>query len=204
MNVMIMSDSFMIKDSLSNLFRSIFKTSFINTVSSVSELNETDLTNLDFIFVDIKSKQINLLDKLSEIKKISNKLKIMIFDSGKNKKILLKTIELGVDGYILSISDKDEFIYIVKRILRGHKFYDVDLLPDVISYKSIDKVGNLTKRENEVVEKVAKGMNNKNIADDLYVTEYTIKKHVSSILNKLNLRSRKDIIIYYKDNGLTI
>lgn len=204
MNVMIMSDSFMIKDSLSNLFRSIFKTSFINTVSSVSELNETDLKNLDFIFVDIKSKQINLLDKLSEIKKISNKLKIMILDSGKNKKILLKTIELGVDGYILSISDKDEFIYIVKRILRGHKFYDVDLLPDVISYKSIDKVGNLTKRENEVVEKVAKGMNNKNIADDLYVTEYTIKKHVSSILNKLNLRSRKDIIIYYKDNGLVI
>ncbi|MCU9808756.1 response regulator transcription factor [Paraclostridium bifermentans] len=59
----------------------------------------------------------------------------------------------------------------------------------------------LTKKEEQVMKFLIKGLSNKNIAKEVDVTEYTIKKHVSSILSKLNLKNRQDIIIYAIERG---
>ena len=60
----------------------------------------------------------------------------------------------------------------------------------------------LTNREKCVLNYVCKGLSNKDIANELKITDYTIKKHVSNILSKLNLRNRQDIIIYAKENHI--
>lgn len=73
----------------------------------------------------------------------------------------------------------------------------LNLFLDSINKSGIDI---LTGREKEVLSKIADGFNNKDIAYKLNITECTVKKHISSILSKLNLKSRKDVIIYVKDN----
>ena len=58
----------------------------------------------------------------------------------------------------------------------------------------------LTERESQVLHMVGLGYTNKEIAKKLYISEHTIKKHITSILSKLDMRNRKDLIIYIKNN----
>ncbi len=202
MEVLVVSESFMIRDSLNHLFNEIFDTEDIQCVSSIDKLSDEDLSNLDFSFVDVNSKNINAVERLSKIKNKYNKTKIMVLDLRRDRKLFFKSIDCGVDGYILNISDRDEFKYVIKRLLNGKKFYDSELLQYSINNCSEVDETCLTKRERNVLNYVCKGMSNKEIASELSVTDYTIKKHVSSILSKLNLKNRQDIIIYAKDNHI--
>ncbi|RDY27458.1 DNA-binding response regulator [Romboutsia weinsteinii] len=200
MNILLVSESFIIREALSNLFNNMFEDAFIISISNMRELKSSALINMDFAFLDVHNNSVDQLEVVSEIKEMHNNIKVMILDSSKNKDIFVKSVTLGLDGYILDIGDKDDFIYSVNRILGGKKIYDTDLLPEVLDMGSRNKIEILTMREREVLCLVSEGMNNRQIAGNLHITEYTVKKHVSSIFNKLNLKNRKDAIIYVKDN----
>ena len=140
--------------------------------------------------------------QLQELCRKFENLKIMILDSQKDIELFIKSVDYGIDGYILNIDDKDEFIYIIKRVLNGKKFYDSELLQYTIHNEKTNNEIDLTNREKCVLNYVCKGLSNKDIANELKVTDYTIKKHVSNILSKLHLRSRQDIILYAQDNHI--
>lgn len=201
MNILIMSESFIVKDSLSHLFDDIFQNANIETPLKLDDLCEFDIYKIDFVVVDINKDNIDIVKYLSNVKKIHENLKIIILDFKKSRDLFSKIIKLAIDGYILNIADKDEFVYIVKRIVSGKKYYDSEIL----QYSMDVKIGNvdtiLTNKEREVLTQVCKGLSNKDIAEVLEVTDYTIKKHVSSILSKLNLKNRQDIIINVRDNN---
>ena len=202
MNVLIVSESFIVRDSLNHLFNDIFDAKNIKSVSNINELSNEELINIDFSFIDINKNNSDVLNRLSEKKNRYNSLKIMVLDGNKDRELFLKSIDYGIDGYILNISDKEEFIYMVKKVLNGKKFYDSEVLQYRVSEERVNNETVLTNREKNVLRHVCKGLSNIDIANELNVTDYTIKKHVSSILNKLKLKNRKDIIIYAKDNHL--
>lgn len=202
MNGVIISESFIVKDSLTSLFCSMFKTENIKKTKNLDLLDKVYLSNLDFIFMDTTINYKDLLSYAGTIKKYNPLIKILVLDFSKNKELFSNMVKLGVDGYILNILDKDEFIYIINRVISGKKFYDSELLENNINSNSKKGIEVLTNRESCVLRYVSKGLSNRDIANSLSVTDYTIKKHVSSILTKLNLRSRQDIIIYAKDNNL--
>ena len=142
------------------------------------------------------------MKKLSKIKNKSKNPKIMIIDTRKDIDLFLKSVDYGIDGYILNIDDKDEFIYIIKKVINGKKFYDSELLQNSIHKEKTESETNLTNREKCVLNYLCKGLSNKDIANELKITDYTIKKHISNILNKLHLRNRQDIIRYARDNHI--
>lgn len=202
MKVLIISESFIVRDSLSNLFKEIFDNVYIESASNKNELETKGLSNFNFIFIDATIRDTEIITIVEKTRIISQDTKIMVMDVRKNKNLFLELVKLGVDGYILNILDKEEFIYIVKRIMMGKKFYDSELLQESIE-NQIDATNvKLTQREFSVLTYVCKGFSNKEIAKALAVTDYTIKKHVSSILHKLHLKNRQDIIIYARDNNL--
>ena len=202
MNVLIVSESFIVRDSVNNLFNYTFNCKNINAISNTNELLNEELKSIDFLFIDINKENIEILKRLSKIKDKSKKTKIMVLDSKRDMDIFLKAIEYGVDGYTLNISDKEEFVYLINKILNGKKFYDPEVLQYKMSRVSVNNENILTNKEKSVLKYVCKGLTNKNIAEELNVTDYTIKKHVSSILHKLKLKNRKDIIIYAKGSGM--
>lgn len=204
MNILLVSESFIIREALSNIFNNMFEDVFVRSISNIRELKSSNLVDINFVFLDVHNNSIDQLDVISEIKDMHNSIKVMILDYSKNKDIFVKSVTLGLDGYILGIGDKDDFIYSVNRMLSGKKIYDTDLLPEVLDIGSRNEIEILTMREREVLCLVSEGMNNRQIAGKLHITEYTVKKHVSSIFNKLNLKNRKDVIIYVKDNYKTI
>ena len=202
MKILVVSESFIIRDSLNHILNEILDTDDIITVSNLNNVLDKELLEIDFSFIDVNKNNINIVKRLSKIRRKFKSSKIMILDSKKDIELFIKSVDYGIDGYILNIDDKDEFIYIIKRVLNGKKFYDSELLQYTIHNEKTNNEIDLTNREKCVLNYVCKGLSNKDIANELKVTDYTIKKHVSNILSKLHLRNRQDIILYEQDNHI--
>jgi len=86
----------------------------------------------------------------------------------------------------------EELLYALRLVGRGRKYYD----PVLLEYKLQEGNDNLTLREKEVLQKLGQGLNNQEIADELFISENTVKKHVSQILAKLNLHDRTQAALY--------
>ena len=202
MKILVLSESFIIRDSLNHILNEILDTDDIITVSNLNNVLDKELLEIDFSFIDVNKNNINIVKRLSKIRRKFKSSKIMILDSKKDIELFIKSVDYGIDGYILNIDDKDEFIYIIKKVLNGKKFYDSELLQYTIHNEKTNNEIDLTNREKCVLNYVCKGLSNKDIANELKVTDYTIKKHVSNILSKLHLRSSQDIILYAQDNHI--
>lgn len=194
MNVLIVANSFIIKESISNIFKKVYNGSNIKITNKIDNLSIDEINFYDMILVNIVKNDLNFFNKVIQLK--NNKNKIVILDQLKNDKVLKLCIEKNIDGYVVDFEDEDEFKYIINKIICGKKFYDADVIQKALGNKNKTKGLILTPREEEVMLEVKKGLSNKEIADKLGITEFTVKKHLSSVLQKLNFKSRKDVIIY--------
>lgn len=125
----------------------------------------------------------------------------MVFNNNKDREIFIECFRNGINSYLIDIPEKDELMHIVSTVIKGKKYYDLELLEGVLDTKKesgFESIDLLTDRENEVLDKVSTGLTNKEIANQLYVSEHTIKKHITNILAKLDMRNRRDLIIYTK------
>ena len=196
MNILLVSESFILREYMENLFHEIIKDAQINVKIRLSETTKEELLQTDFVFIDIYdeiSKELKIIDYI----KIKNrKLKTIVIDRNKNKSTFKKVLKYGIEGYITNLVDKEEFIFNIKKILNGKKAYETDLVEIVVNDKINNQLNKLTRREQEVLKEISKGLNNKEIADNLFITECTVKKHISNIFQKLNFRNRQEAIIY--------
>lgn len=196
MNILLVSESFILREYMENLFHEIIKDAQVNVKIRLSETTKEDLLQTDFVFIDIYdeiSKELKIIDYI----KIKNKkLKTVVIDRNKNKSTFKKVLKYGIEGYITNLVDKEEFIFNIKKILNGKKAYETDLVEIVVNDKINNQLNKLTRREQEVLKEISKGLNNKEIADNLFITECTVKKHISNIFQKLNFRNRQEAIIY--------
>lgn len=196
MNILLVSESFILREYMTNLFHEIIKDAQINVKIRLSETTKEELLQTDFVFIDIYdeiSKELKIIDYI----KIKNrKLKTIVIDRNKNKSTFKKVLKYGIEGYITNLVDKEEFIFNIKKILNGKKAYETDLVEIVVNDKINNQLNKLTRREQEVLKEISKGLNNKEIADNLFITECTVKKHISNIFQKLNFRNRQEAIIY--------
>lgn len=191
MGTMIISDSFMVRESLDNLFQNMYHSKNV-LLSNINDISHKKLLEIEYIILDMKEREIETLEIIQ--RELKNK-KIIVLDLAKNEKICERAIKNGVSGYILNIDNKDDFVYKINSIREGKKFYDSDLMSSILDKDKI-KDTKLTSRENEIFRLVGKAYTNKEIAEELFITEYTVKKHISSILSKMNFKNRKDIIIH--------
>ncbi|WP_195946169.1 response regulator transcription factor [Paraclostridium bifermentans] len=199
MNFLVVSECFLFRNSLTHLFENIFDDMNVKSLPNLKDISIEDIMNSELLFLDSNSQQNYITKAVKDIKKFKD-IKIIILDTKKDKSLFLDLLKVGIDGYILDISDEDDFKYIIKKIINGKKFFDSDLLGNSKN-ECVSKFENLTKKEEQVMKFLVKGLSNKNIAKEVDVTEYTIKKHVSSILSKLNLKNRQDIMIYAIERG---
>ena len=112
MKILVVSESFIIRDSLNHILNEILDTDDIITVSNLNNVLDKELLEIDFSFIDVNKNNINIVERLSKIRNKFENLKIMILDSQKDIELFIKSVDYGIDGYILNIDDKDEFIYI--------------------------------------------------------------------------------------------
>lgn len=171
--------------------------------------NMTMELNPDIVLLDINMPRLNGIETLRRFKDMGVKSKVIILTIHEDKEYILKTLKLGANGYMLKDSNADSLIKGIRDVAKGEKYIQpsvADLVSRSSNYDeylnvSIDKINSLTKREYEVLILIAEGLNNKDIADKLYISEKTVKNHVSNIFKKLDLNDRVQAAIFaYKNN----
>ena len=111
-------------------------------------------------------------------------------------------MKLGIDSYILANIDGEGIKYAVRLLSKGRKYFDSDLVENYMEKDNLEEIKELTKREKEILICISKGKTNYEIANDLCITEHTVKKHTSNIFEKLKLRDRTHAALYVHEKGI--
>ena len=147
---------------------------------------------------------------LATLRKINEekiKIKTVMLTIHEAREYLMETMELGALGYVLKDSDSQSLSKAIRDAYIGESYIQPKLAANLVKEFSVNKSSRektnneLTKREYEVLSLIAEGLNNKNIAERLFISEKTVKNHVSSIFRKINVNDRTKAAIYaFKKN----
>ena len=166
--------------------------------------------NPDVLLLDINMPNMNGIEVLRKLKDLGANSKIIMLTIHEDREYLFETMKIGASGYVLKDSDADALIKAIRDVHQGKTYIQSSIASmlvedinknDVESNKELMKIELLTKREYEVLMLIAEGLNNKDIADKLYISEKTVKNHVSSIFKKIEVNDRIQAAIFtFKNN----
>ena len=165
----------------------------------------------DVILMDINMPIQNGLSAIKELKSKGCQANIIVLTIHEDREYLLEAINIGANGYVMKDAEADHLIDAIRSVYYGETYIQPSMASDLIyainksPYKTVKKrfaQNDLTPREIEVLLLIADGLNNKEIADELYISEKTVKNHVSNIFKKLDVADRTQAAIYVFKNHL--
>ncbi|UQZ33156.1 DNA-binding response regulator [Paenibacillus sp. PK3_47] len=156
----------------------------------------------DVCIMNNRINQQNGLDVIEKLKHAGAACKFVYLTSSLHPSELSKALSIGVEGLLLKEALPEELLYAIRHVGRGRRYYDFELLESKLMEKTADNEYDLTPKEQEVLAMLSEGLSNREIASRLIVTEYTVKKHVSQILSKLNLPDRTKAALYFHSHNV--
>lgn len=156
----------------------------------------------DIVLMDIRMPDIDGVIGTKMIKEKFNQVKIVILTTFKDDEYIKEAIKAGAEGYILKNQKADTIIESLRAVSKGSFVFQKEVASSISSMlKEGHKVDmskfNLSQREMEVMKLVADGLSNKEIGDKLFISDGTVRNYVTTILEKLNLRDRTQLAIFY-------
>lgn len=157
----------------------------------------------DLILMDIRMGEFTGLDAAEEIFGFDPDAKILFLTTFADEEYIARALKLGAKGYLLK-QNFDSIISSIAAVMNGQRVFGDEIiskLPNVYSASGPNfSKYDLSDREIEVITKIADGLSNKEISQILFLSEGTIRNYISIILEKLNLRDRTQIAIFYYKN----
>lgn len=158
----------------------------------------------DVILMDINMPKMNGLQALKEIKHEKIPCSVIVLTIHEDREYLFKTLQIGAEGYVLKDAEISVIIDAIRSVVSGKPYIQQNMTGELIKEfnkmtmreKAKDTDNVLTARETEVLELIAEGLINKEIACKLCISEKTVKNHVASIFRKLNVSDRTQAAIY--------
>jgi DNA-binding NarL/FixJ family response regulator len=149
------------------------------------------------VILDISMPNLRGLEAIREIKISYPKVKVLVLTMHKKKEFILQALRDGADGFLLKEDAGGELIRAVQTIRNGGKYLS-HLLSGVLSTLALEKDETeiLTRREKEILKLVAEGKKSAEIAEALYISPHTVRRHRSNIMGKLNIKSLADLVKY--------
>ncbi len=157
----------------------------------------------DLVLLDLNMPRMNGIDAIKKIKEISPEIKVLILTIHDEEEYVYKVTEAGAEGFIQKDINPQELEKAIDRVMNGETVFP-DSIEKEIEEKSIDEenIQELSNREYQVLELLAQGMSNKELANELYISEKTVKNHVSNVLTKLSVNDRTQAVIVGLKKGL--
>jgi RNA polymerase sigma factor (sigma-70 family) len=166
----------------------------------------------DVVLMDVRMPDLDGISATREVLAVSPDVKVVILTTFEDDDYIFGALSAGASGFLLKRTRPEQLIAAIHTIADGDSLLSpsvtrrvIDRMaeqprPDASVGKRLDE---LTPRESEVLELVARGLSNSEIADRLVIEESTVKTHVKRILTKLRLRDRVQAVIFAYESGLT-
>ena len=162
----------------------------------------------DVVLMDLVMPELDGVQATEQIKKAWPNVQVLMLTSFSDKDHILPAIEAGASGYQLKDIEPDELVESIRQIMRGentiHPDVNSQLEEGLREEENKPHIQNpLTPREQDVLNELTQGKSNREIASSLYVTEKTVKTHISNIFHKLNVQDRTQAALYAVKHRLT-
>ena len=206
--VMLVDDHALIREGIKKLLEFDDSIEVIEQASDGYECLEKLKTNRpDILLLDINMPKMNGIEVLEALKAKKDPVKVLILTVHSEVEYLVKAVDIGANGYILKDSGSAELKKEIVDIINNDSYIQPSLIPALNSRlinRDLDKerLKSLTKREVEILAQVASGMFNKEIANNLGISERTVKNHISNIFKKIDVSDRTQAAVFAIRNNI--
>jgi DNA-binding NarL/FixJ family response regulator len=209
--LVLVEDNRLLRDGLSAMLSEQSDISVIAALSNGDALVRAMRKKVDVVLLDLVLRSQNSLGHVQSIKRKNPGVRIIVMDLAPIQPALVNYVMAGVDGFVLKDATFAEFLHTIRQVARGTRVMPAmltsSLLSQIAEHVTRSGRGNpfksvrMTSREREVVELIAEGLSNKQIATELSLAVDTVKSHVHNILEKLSLHTRLEIASYRHIGG---
>lgn len=152
----------------------------------------------DLIILDLNMKGISGLDTLRSLRTHGVDSRIIVLTVSDEQSDIFALMDAGVDGYLLKDSDTADLVENIRKAAKGEMVLSEAVQQHLLDRRpENDPLSVLTDRERDVLQWIATGMSNKQIAGQLFISEETVKVHIRNLLRKLNVHSRVAATVLY-------
>jgi RNA polymerase sigma factor (sigma-70 family) len=163
-----------------------------------------ETTNPDVVIMDIAMPLLNGIDATAQMMKRNPKVGVIILSMYSDEDYLLSALNAGAKGYLLKESAEVDVVRAIQSVVRGTPFFSPEIaktmLEDYMRFLQQrnlqDSYDLLTEREREVLQLLAEGKSNKEVATILNISVYTVDSHRLHLMQKLNLHNTAEIVLY--------
>lgn len=205
--VLIVDDQPVVRDGLRMILSLDNEIEVAATASNGREAFDLCNRSIDVVLMDIRMPLMDGVKTTKLIKESYPKVKIIILTTFNDDQYIFEALKNGASSYLLKDVESGEIINAVKVIHSGGTVLHSNIATKLVSkmaenQNAADRISDLTSRELETAKLVAEGLSNREIAAKLFITEGTVKNHITNILSKLNLNHRTQIALYVIENKL--
>ncbi len=211
--VMIVDDHQLFREGIKSILSA---TKDILVVSEAADgetaITQAHIHNPDIILLDIVMPHIDGIRTLRRMKDLGIKSRIIILSAHSSKNYIINAIKLGASGYITKDNNSQNLIQVIRRVASGGKYLQPSLgmiLRQNLEEEEYDdysedikKMELLSRREFEILTLVARGNTNKEIGNKLFISEKTVKNHMTQIFKKIEVKDRVQAVIFAYKNSI--
>ena len=155
----------------------------------------------DLLLIDIRMPEMTGLEAAESILSMDAHAKILFLTTFSDDEYIIKALRIGAKGYLLK-QHFESIVPSIKTVMLGQNVYGDEImtrLPEMLIKNTRTTPPNLglTEKEYQIIEHVSEGLSNKEISDTLFLSEGTVRNYISAILDKLDLRDRTQMAIFY-------
>lgn len=157
----------------------------------------------DIVLMDLRMPKMTGAEAIRQIRSRLPRTHVLILTTYDNDESIMEGLQAGAQGYLLKGASRQELLGAIRAAARGESPLPPSIAGRLINRLQAHTTGNdLSTRELDVLKLIAQGKRNREIAEDLFLSEKTIKAHVSSILRKLNAEDRTEAVTIGLRRGL--
>jgi DNA-binding NarL/FixJ family response regulator len=208
--IFVADDHTLFRDGLRALFDSLEDIELIGEAEDgLQAVTGAAETQPDVVLMDIQMPEINGIEATRQIVATSPHIGVIVVTMLEDDDSVFAAMRAGARGYVLKGADQEQMLRTIRAVASGEALFGAGIAERLMSFFSnlepsadVRAFPELTDREHEVLELIAQGHSNKEIADRLVLAHKTVRNHVSNIFNKLQVADRAQAIIRARDAGL--